>query len=195
MSLFHPGVKTMRVPKLKNMLIVAMVALGFYSFFKLNNYFGRFTGEVANDDRYVVKEGDVYSGSATAQAVTVDGEEYTLYIPDQDTFVFDSETGEQVMNLGNPAQNEYVMGLRLTVGERDLYRSPLYKPGRGVEVVRTGAYFEPGTYEATLTYEFYYQKNDVILRPMIDVERTITIISEGSGDAYREGTTKEEDED
>ena len=85
MSLFHPGAKTMRVPKLKNMIIVAAVAIGFYSFFKLNNYFGRFTGEVANDDRYVVKQGAVYNGSATPQTVVVGGEEYTLYIPDQDT--------------------------------------------------------------------------------------------------------------
>ena len=192
MSLFHPGQKTMRVPKLKNMIIVAAVAIGFYSFFKLNNYFGRFTGEVANDDRYVVKQGDVYTGTATAQTVTVGGEEYTLYIPDRDTFVFDSETGEQVMNLGNPAQNEYVMGLRLTVSGRDLYTSPLYKPGEGVEVVRTGAYFQPGTYEATLTYEFYYQP-EVVLKPMTNVERKITIISEGSGEKYAEGTSKEED--
>ena len=192
MSLFRPGVKTMRVPKLKNMLIVAVVALGFYSFFKLNNYFGRFTGEVANDDRYVVKQGDPYTGSATAETVTVDGEEYTLYIPDQDAFVFDSETGDQVMNLGNPAENEYVMGVRLTVGDRDLYVSPLFKPGEGIETVSTGAYFKPGTYEATLTYEFYYQKN-VILTSMTDVERTITITSEGSGEMYAEGTSKKND--
>ena len=189
MSLFHPGAKTMRVPKLKNMIIVAMVALGFYSFFKLNNYFGRFTGEVAKDDRYVAKEADVYTGSATAQTVTVDGAEYTLYIPDQNAFVFDSESSDQVMNLGNPAENEYVMGLRLSVGNRDLYQSPLYRPGEGVKTVSTGACFQPGSYEATLTYEFYYQKN-VILVPMVDVERTITITSEGSGEMYQEGTSK-----
>lgn len=194
MSLFHPGVKTMRVPKLKNMVIVAMVALGFYSFFKVNNYFGRFTGEVAKDDRFVAKQGDIYTGSATAQTVTVDGEEYTLYIPDRTEFVFDSESSDQVMNLGNPAENEYVMGLRLSVGDRDLYQSPLYKPGEGIDTVPTGACFQPGTYEATLRYEFYYQKN-VMLEPMIDVERTITITSEGSGEMYQEGTSKKKDQE
>ena len=192
MSLFHPGAKTMRVPKLKNMIIVAAVAIGFYSFFKLNNYFGRFTGEVANDDRYVVKQGAVYNGSATPQTVVVGGEEYTLYIPDQDTYVFDSETSDQVMNLGNPAQNEYVMGVRLTVGDTDLYKSALYKPGEGIETVPTGACFQPGTYEAKLTFEFYYQL-EVVLKPMTNVEKTITIISEGSGEMYAEGTAPKED--
>lgn len=192
MSLFHPGVKTMRVPKLKNMLIVAAVALGFYSFFKLNNYFGRFTGEVANDDRMVAKQTIPYTGSATAQTVVVNGEEYTLYIPDQDTYVFDSETSDQIMNLGNPAQNEYVMGVRLSVGKKDLYKSALYKPGEGFETVPTGACFQPGTYEAKLTYEFYYQP-DVVLKPMTNVEKTITIISEGSGEMYAEGTAPKED--
>lgn len=192
MSLFHPGQKTMRVPKLKNMLIVVIVAVGFYTFFKVNNYIGRFTGEVAKDDRYVSKEGIPYTGGATAQKVTVGGEEYTLYIPDQDTFVFDSESSEQLMNLGNPAENEYVMGIRLMVQDKDLYASPLYKPGEGLDIVHTGACFAPGTYEATLIYEFYHVKT-VMLEPMVNVSQTITIISEGSGEMYAEGTSEKKD--
>ncbi len=178
------GVKYVKKVNFKHLLIIAVVLVAALSFNKLTHFTGKFTGEVADDDRAVSKNAAVWAGAGQETVLPNTG--IPVYVPQTDSLVFDSEATKQPLNLGNPAENEYPMSLTLRVQENDIYSSGILEPGRGVEVVETHTIFQPDTYPAVMVYTFYHL-DGFRLKVMDSVEVPVAVQASGSGERYQSG--------
>jgi len=171
--------------KPKNILFIVIVVVCILSYGKITNFFGAFTGEVADDDRSIYKDATEWVGET--RKVTLPNAGIEVCIPAIDTLTVNSETTEQFIDLGNPAENDCNMSLQLSFMDKALYTSRIFEPGKGFTGERSlGAIFKPDTYESTLTYTFYELKGNR-LKVLDTVEVPVTIVSEGSGDRWQEG--------
>ena len=169
---------------IKHVLLIAVILAAVLSFGKLTHFFGKYTGEVADDNRGFNKQAAAWTGSS--RTAVLDGGAVTAYLPAEDSFHFDTEQTEQALSLGNPAENELPMNFTLWVQGQALYSSGILEPGKGVERVQTNTYFEPNTYEATLIYTFY-RLDGHRLKTLDTVEQAVTIEAVGSGEKYQAG--------
>ena len=171
--------------KPKNILFIVVVVVCILTYGKITNFFGGFTGEVADDDRSINQNATEWVGET--QKVTLPNAGIEVYVPAVDTLNVNSETTEQMLDFGNPAENELLMSFQLNFLENTLYTSRIFNPGTGVtEAKSLKAIFKPDTYEGTLIYTFYH-KDGIKLKVLDTVELPITIVSEGSGDRWQEG--------
>ena len=171
--------------KPKNILFIVVVCVCILTYGKITNFFGSFTGEVADDDRSISKNAVEWVGET--KQVTLPNAGIEVYVPAIDTLNVNSETTEQLLNFGNPAENELLMSLQLNFMENTLYTSRIFLPGTGVNESRSlKAIFKPDTYEGTLIYTFYHKDGNK-LKVLDSVEFPIDIVSEGTGDRWQEG--------
>lgn len=180
------AVKTVKKVNLKHMFLIAVILIAVLAFGKLTHFFGKYTGEVADDGRMFNKLAAAWDGPQESIALE-DGT--TVYLPEADRLAFDSEETEQPLSLGNPKENDLVMNLTVCVQDKDICSSGLLEPGRGLDRAETNAYFQPSTYEGTVVYTFY-RLDGHRLNTAGTVEKPITIQVTGSGEKYQEGIEK-----
>ena len=171
--------------KPKNILFIIVVCVSIMAYTKITNFFGNFTGEVADDDRSINHNATEWVGEV--QKVTLPNTGLEVYVPDVDVLNVNSEETEQFLDFGNPAENEMLMSFELSVFGNSLYASRIFNPGTGYTNTRSlEAIFKPNSYEGTMTYTFY-EKDGIKLKVLDSVDVPITIVSEGSGDRWQEG--------
>ena len=187
MSQTEQKVRYVKRVNLKHLFLIAVILIAILSFGKLTNFFGKYTGEVADDDRVFNKRAEAWNGAAVT-AVLDNGEEVLL--PEKDTFAFDSEQTEQRLDLGNPAESPYALHLTLRVRDNEIYRSGLLEPGKGIDKAETHTVFQPNTYEAVVVYTFYHLDGHR-LKTLGELEKPVTLVVTGSGDKYQAGTAKD----
>ncbi|MCI8639672.1 MAG: hypothetical protein HFG41_11220 [Coprococcus sp.] len=184
-------VKMVRKPNfLKIILIVAIcIILGFYG--KFFNFFGRMTGEVADDGRLFAINTVEYK-EQSRETELKDGAK--VFVPATEKMDFTSEHRYQTITLGNPKENEgYYMACDLVLRDKTLYQSGLLKPGEAVGEADLLAYFKPGDYyEAKIKYIFYEQP-ETRIKKVGTATGTVVLDVTGSSEYYDERKENEED--
>ena len=171
--------------KPRNIIFIVVVCICIATYGKVTNFFGTFTGETANDDRSVYHNAVEWTGEA--QKVTLPEAGIEVYVPAIDSMTLNSESTEQMLNFGNPAENELNMSFEIKFMDNSLYVSRIFTPGKGINDLKSlQAIFKPNTYEGTMVYTFY-QMDGMRLKVLDTVEVPITFVSEGSGDRWQEG--------
>lgn len=180
--------KTIRiVPKriILIIIIVAVVAL----FGRMKSFAGGLIGQAAEDGSMI------FDGAAD---ITTEGEEAvlesgeTVFIPAANELHFDSEDVMQQLNLGNPADNTRLMKMIMMMDETQIFETGILRPGKGIAEGKVEAIFEPNTYDTTMIYIFYEEPANKIgkLKEIGRVEKSVKLISEGSGERYRENVAR-----
>lgn len=178
------NVRYVKKVNFKHLFLIIVVLVALLSFNKVTHFTGKFTGEVADDDRMIRRNAVLWEGGSITAVLPNTGA--SVRIPQTDLFLFDSEVTKQPLNLGNPAENEYPMSLTLRVQDNDIYASNIFEPGTGAEIVETNAVFQPDTYPAVIVYTFYHLDGGR-LKVMDSVEVPVTIEATGSGERYQSG--------
>ena len=184
-------IKMVRKPNfLKSFLIIAIcIILGFYG--KFFNFFGRMTGEVADDGRLFAQNIVEYKEQSQEVELSDGGR---VFVPATERMDFTSEHRYQSITLGNPMENKgYYMAYDLILRDKTLYQSGLLKPGEAVGEADLLAYFKPGDYyEAKIKYTFYEQPETRIKKVGTATE-TVVLNVTGSSEYYDERKENEED--
>lgn len=188
MSQAEKKVQYVKRVNVKHLFLIAVILIAILSFGKLTNFFGKYTGEVADDDRVFNKQAEAWNGAAVTAVLDSGGE---VWLPQKDTFAFDSEQTEQLLDLGCPADSPYPLHLTLRVQDNEIYRSGILEPGKGIGMVETHTVFQPNSYEAVVVYTFYHLDGHR-LKTLGELEKPVTLVVTGSGDKYQAGTTKDE---
>jgi len=184
------GGKTVRIPKILNILIIVVIVVCILMFGKVTNFIGKYTGETADDGSTIFKSAAEWTGAATTAALTETGA--NVWIPDLTEMVFNSEETEQTLNVGNSAKNSMYMKARMTISDQQVFETGILEPGKGIGQAELGAVFEPGSYTALMNYTFYAIKDGTVkkLQTVGTVSKELTVTVQGSGEKYKTGSEK-----
>jgi ABC-type molybdate transport system substrate-binding protein len=64
-----------------------------------------------------------------------------------------------MLSIGNPSENTVGLYATLIVDDKQLYRSPLLKPGQGIKSIPLNETLEKGNYDAYVLYQIVDLKN------------------------------------